>query len=257
VVVGISAYAKECQGADRDAEAFTQMLTGELGPLPPDGAVGNGAGEDTFGRWAPEKNIHKLVNGRATRSAIEEALTAIRTRAATQDRVVFYFAGRGTRLKGKRGLAGLALQPYGGAGEALSLEDLAKRVRAVPARRRLVILDVDFNAGPRGSGPSARAPKGLDAALREAFLADASGGAVVLASSLGQGERAQAYEGEGLLTHYLVRGLRGAADVGADGLTYGDLDAYLTRHVLNLSEVALPNPQRPRVVSLSPRDPLR
>jgi hypothetical protein len=59
------------------------------------------------------------------------------------------------------------------------------------------------------------------------------------------------------LTQYVVRGLQGAADQGGDGLSYEDLGAYLTRHVLNLSEVALPKPQRPRVIAVSPRDLIR
>ena len=60
-------------------------------------------------------------------------------------------------------------------------------------------------------------------------------------------------EPQGLLTLFLLRGLRGEADAGGDGLTQEDLARYLRRNVGNLSQVALEQPQRPMVVGKSER----
>jgi hypothetical protein len=255
LVVGISGYEDACVGADQDAEEFALLLTGELPRLLPEGVAGEVAEDAPRVLFAPTKNVRKLINGRATGQAIRDGLEAIRTRAMPQDILVFFFAGRGVRMPGKAGLEGLGLIPHGES-EAIPLPELAAALQEIPSRRRVVVLDVDFEQGQRGRG-SGDPLSQLDALLREAFLKGARGGAVVLAGAPEPGEEVQAYEERGLLTQYVVRGLQGAADQGGDGLSYEDLGAYLTRHVLNLSEVALPKPQRPRVIAVSPRDLIR
>ncbi len=257
VVVGVSAYPDApCQWADKDAEAFSKLLTGELAKLPPEGEAGEPLDdEDTpegrkRRRWAPEKNVALLVNGQAKPLAIKNALEAMIPRAQPQDRLVVYFAGRGERLSGKKTwLEALALHPYGG-GPPITLAELSKLVNNVPAQHRLIVLDVDFNPGQRGAGKKpAKQPSSLVGRVRKAFLDGAESGAVILATSLGRDEEVQSYEEQGLLTQYLIKGLQGAADRDGDGLSYEDLTDYLTRHVVHLSEVALASPQRPTVVT--------
>ena len=117
--------------------------------------------------------------------------------------------------------------------------------------------DADGVAGPRGpAGRDLEVPN-LDALLRDAFLQGIASGGVVLATVPGRETQAHVYDEQGLLTQYLLRGLAGEADEGGDGLTFDDLNTYLNRFVVNLSEVAMPSPQRPLVVSVSPRDRVR
>jgi hypothetical protein len=262
VVVGVSSYKTPCLAADADADLVARLLAGELADVPPDGSLDDATDGAFVGRsveerrWAPAKNVHHLVNGRASREGIVSALEQVRERARPEDRLVVSFAGRGARLTKGEGLGRFAFVPFGD--RPLSLSRLAELVTAVPARRRLVIFDVDFGPGERGWGKQrVSMPAGFEEALRAAFLEGASSGAVVLATSLGRGEGVQAYEGQGLLTQTLVRALRGAADEGGDGLSYADLSAYLERHVVHLSEVALARPQRPLVVALSEQDEVR
>ncbi|RMG19182.1 MAG: hypothetical protein D6731_00205 [Planctomycetota bacterium] len=253
VVVGVSAYAEPCAGADADAEAFAALLAGDVPALGPDGRPLDPQPPREERRWAPPKNVALLLNGQARCANVLEALERVAARAQPQDQVVFYFAGRGLR----RSDGALALLPGGGDEQPLLLSDLAAALRRVPARRRLVVFDADFQAGARGVGPRSGPPAGWPEALRELFLADASAGALVVATSLAADEEAQADAGHGLLTRYLVEGLAGAADADADGLSYADLDRYLQERVVNYSEVACERPQRPRLLSLGPGERLR
>ncbi len=252
VIAGVSIYPdQECAGADADAARFGALLAGEAGGEP----------------WAPAKNLTVLENAQVGRSALYRALARLRERARPSDTVVVYFAGRGKRRRARGLLAGLALEvppDERPRSHLVTLEELATWVRAIPARQRVIVLDVDFTSGPRAGAPEgfAAAPPPLEAgalepALRQAFFAGGVPGGVVLASRLRAGEQAQTYEGQGLLTRYLIEGLAGAADEGGDGLTWRDLATYLERHVGNLSEVALPAPQHPLVVGAGADEPLR
>ncbi len=245
LVVGVSSYEDECVGADADATAVQALLRGEGGAA-----------------WAPDKNLQLLANAQVGRRPLHAAVRRLAERARPADTLVVYFAGRGTRRRGA-GLHGFGLlvppDERGPRSGVVTLGELAEWLRAVPAQRRLLVLDADFQPGPRGPA-AAGAPVDEDALkrlLRGGFLPAGTQGAVVLASRLLEGERVQTYEGQGLLTRYLLQALQGDADEGKDGLTPRDLATYLAERVGNLSEVALGAPQHPLVVSPSPEAPLR
>jgi hypothetical protein len=91
VVVGISDYLNfgdeeggDLPGAERDAMAMRDVLVG---------------------RWGfPEENVLLLLNGEATRAAMEEALTGwLPARVDADDHVVFYFAGHGSQIWDENG----------------------------------------------------------------------------------------------------------------------------------------------------------
>ncbi|MGE0707277.1 MAG: hypothetical protein AB7N76_05000 [Planctomycetota bacterium] len=255
VVAGVSEYPDApCPGAQQDAEACARLLRGEERRLRPPGAGEHSAAP--LPRWLPEKNLTLRVNAQASRQTLLDAVAAAARAAREEDTLVLYFAGRGRRGAGP-GLAGLSL--VDAAGAELSLGALAEALAGARARARLIALDLDFAPGPRGLAPDPAAPPlPADAELQRelrGLLHPEGRGAVILASRLAPGEQAQAYafsagQEEGLLTHYLLRGLRGEADAGEDGLTYAELASYLAGHVENLSAVALPRRQVPLIVLL-------
>ena len=262
VVVGLGDYPSAaggpCLGAKADAEGVAAFLRGELAPLPPPGAQRE---PEPLSPWLPAKNLRVLLNAEAAAGASEgttsilEHVKAAAARARPQDALVVSLAGRG-RLRAGAGLAALELVDL--SGRALSLASLGEAIQASPAKRRLIVLDLDFRAGPRGLAPeqqglSAPSAGELSQALR-AWLHPSGSGAVILASDLGEGAQAHSFATEaedeqGLLTRYVLQGLRGEADAGEDGLTFADLGGYLERHVRNLSSVALGSPQRPLIVA--------
>jgi len=230
VLAGVATYdrAPPCLAADVDAHALAALLVGDAG------AVGSAL--------APRKNVRLLVDHQASAAAIGSALDALAGRCRPEDTLVLGLAGRGGLGSDGPGL----LDP---AGEVLSLARLAAVLRASRAGQRLVVLDLDLGAS-EGGGPrqgSARAASDVAPALA-ALLDGADAGLVVLATSLGPGEQAQPFEGQGLLTRFVLRGLAGEADRDEDGLTWGDLAEHLRSRVPALADVALPAPQRPLVV---------
>ena len=248
VVIGLSEYVDApCVGAKADAEAVAALLQGEGTALDASGAeVG------PLQPWLPRKNVTLLLNTQASTSAIASTLAAAAGRSRREDTLFFYAAGRGRIVQGPQG-AELELVDPQGAGTQIS--QLAAQVEGCAAKRRVFVFDVDFVGGPRGL-PGAGAPPDRDALLaqlRTLFHPEGEG-AVVLASSLGPEERVQTYaidagSERGVLTHYLLRCLRGEGDPGQDGLTWDDVSTYLDGYVFNLSEVALSHPQRPLVVA--------
>lgn len=123
--------------------------------------------------------------------------------------LVFYYAGHGTED---------ALSLPGG---PLPLGELRRALGAVPARLRLVLLD-SCRSGGRGRGVR-RGP-----AFALALSPEGPEGVVELRSA-SRGESAQESDslGGALFTHYLLSGLRGAADGDRDGqVTLAELYAY-------------------------------
>lgn len=262
VVVGLGDYPAAaggpCLGAKADAEGVAALLRGELAPLPPPGAQRE---PEALTPWLPAKNLRVLLNaeavagvdsGDATTSILAHVQAAA-ARARPQDALIVTLAGRG-RLRPGAGLAALELVDL--SGRALSLASLGEAIQQSPAKRRLILLDLDFRAGPRGLPPAEEeltppSPAELSRALR-GWLHPSGAGAVLLASDLSSASQAHSFaleadDEQGLLTRYALQALRGEADAGEDGLSYADLAAYLERHVRNLSSVALGSPQRPLV----------
>ena len=212
LVVGVSASTPPCLGADSDARAMSELMRGELAPLAGDGSVVESATTTELALTTPAKNVVDLVNERATCAALLAELKRIEVRAAPRDTVVLYFAGRGGQTRAA-GAAGYVLHLEDG---TISLAELGSALQRIPARRRLVVIDADFAQGPRGTAGRRTAPR-LGGLLKGALLSGADEGAVVLATRLTPSERVQLYEEQGLLTHFLLRGLRGQADAGGDG----------------------------------------
>lgn len=232
VAVGVTDYQGSggaCAGAADDARGLTAVLT-----TPPAGGS----------PLAPAKNVLTLVNLDATAAALDGALARLRARATADDTLLVSFSGRGWRRADGAGHA-LVLAD----GERRAVRDLVLSLREVPAARRVIVLDADFDGGPRAVDTFGPGGPALAAELLE-VMGDED--VIVLATSGGPDEQAQPYEDAagglgGLLSTYVTRALAGEADSGGDGLTVGDLVAYLDQRVPHIA-LTLPAAQRPRVL---------
>jgi hypothetical protein len=97
------------------------------------------------------------------------------------------------------------------AGERISYDDLRHRIQGIPAEVRLAILDsCASGAFTRNKGGVRRPPFLLDAS------ANTKGHAFLTSSAINEVAQESNRIGASFFTHYLVSGLRGAADVNRD-----------------------------------------
>ena len=142
-------------------------------------------------------------------AAIRRAAAAAASAPGDEVMVIFYFSGHGDAEDLHMG------------GERLPLAALASALDAVPAGVRLEILDA-CRSRPRAKGLRRVEPFAIALDDRR----DGPRGRVVmLASSDGEDAQESDVLGGGIFTHYLVSGLRGAADRDGDGQVTFD-EAY-------------------------------
>lgn len=179
-----------------------------------------------------EGSIAFLLDAGATRKDIEDALASL-TSSDPDDLVVMTFSGHGTedhRL--------VPVDADGGDLErtCLSLNDLAVRLDAIPARQLIVVLDCCFAGGFGGARvfapTAARAPIEDRTLLERLVRGD---GRVVFTAS-GKGEPAletQRYA-HGLFTYHLLEALQGVGDfASADHIPLYALLEYASKSVLD------------------------
>ncbi|MFO0750060.1 MAG: caspase family protein [Myxococcota bacterium] len=241
VAVGVDAYQDETlrlSFATADAKAIAQAFTPGL-----------------FARI----DTTLLLDDKATRAGIRDALAALTKTAKPRDAVLVYLAGHGT-------LVGSTFYylPYEAraasdedvARTGLSQSDLAEALTQIAATKQIVILDACHSgAGAAalgrllGSGNGDRDPLGMARAQRR--LARASGVFLVAAATAAQKAGEIRELGHGVLTYAILTGLGTggkppAAQLTADGqVTVNALLAWLDDEVPRLTARHHGGPQTP------------
>jgi hypothetical protein len=228
LVIGISKYRSipEVKYAAKDAEIVSRYL------------------ENVGG--VPAANIKLLKNNSATRadivSSVEEWLPR---RVKPSSKVYVYYAGHGTPdpktneayIVPYEGEPGYRKKLYG-------LNKLYKSLSDLPSDNVFVMLDSCFS----GSGGRSVMPKGsrpVSLSIENPVLAGE--GVVVLAASRGD-EISSDYERvkHGLFTYFLLKGLKGDADAGGDGLVdISELYLYVNDRVSETAIKELDREQHP------------
>lgn len=218
VVVGISEYQDPRVGhlryAHRDAALFVRML--EAGAL---------------GQVAPE-NIQLLTNSDATEARFRTMLDWLRQQSRAGDQVILYFSGHGdvgrTVSRPEYLLLHDATDQSYSLGGAIKLRDLQEEITTLSSEigaRVIVILDA-CRAGKLGD---ARIDD--EGALgREGLQRQATNEIKLLSCKPDQfsQEGPQWNGGQGVFTHYLIKGLTGMADHNRDDVvTASELRRYL------------------------------
>jgi hypothetical protein len=185
--------------AEADANRFRDVLV-ELGDVRPDRAIVSMGG-------SPEQLLQALTEARGRAAEIQ--------RSGSRVVLLFYYSGHGDE-------DGLHL-PRG----TMPLSELRAEMNRIPADLRIAILDAC-----RSSGKSKGVRRGPEFDL--AIAPDSPHGTVEIRAS-SSGEAAQESEelGGAVFTHFLLSGLRGAADSDGDGrVTLAELYAYAYRRTL-------------------------
>ena len=226
VIVGVSKYQYPnltLRYADRDAEELYKLL------LTP-----NGGGFQS-------DHICKLTNEQATTGNVTRALRSFLKKPAREDLVLIYFACHGSPDPDRPGnvyLLTYDTDPTDIAGTALPMETIDQALKGNLHSEKVIILADTCHSAAIGGGIGGRRSVVDDSKLMNRFLQDISrskGGVALLTSAEANEvsfEDAKWGGGHGVFTHYLLEGMRGAADRDGNGLvTIGELFEYVRDNV--------------------------
>jgi len=238
IVVGISKYRHEnlnLKYADRDAEALYELL------LTPSGG------------GFEKEHIVKLVNEEATTANITRALRSFLKKPAQEDIVLIYFACHGAPDIDRPGIVYLLthdVDPKDISGTALPMREIDLSLRENLLAERAIILADTCHSAAIGGGIGRR-DAGNNTAVVNSYLREVSktrGGVALLTSAEANEvsfEDAKWGDGHGVFTHYLLEGMKGAADRSPKNgvVTVGELFEYVRENVQRATE----NKQHPCV----------
>ena len=254
VVVGIDRYASpdisRLKGAVNDAKALASTLTQSLG-MPRNQVLLYTSESD---------QAH-----RPTTANVVKALRYVGQRARPGDPFVLAFSGHGI----SRGEDSYLLTYHSdlGAAEytALKVRALAELVRAIPSRKKLVVLDACRNDPRAGKGDhdnvlTASFSRGVEGARPLKSGQAGQGGDRVVATlfSCGLGERSYEWgaKGRGFFSWHLEQGLRGKAADDQGRVTLAGLVTYLRREVpQSLAQVSGVGPRQTPFAKMEGNDP--
>jgi tetratricopeptide (TPR) repeat protein len=247
IIVGISKYEHQrlnLKYADRDAEELYKLL------LTPSGG---GFEED---------HIKKLINKEATTSEITKALRSFLQKPAKEDIVLLYFACHGAPDPARPNTVYLLphdTDPEDISGTAVPMREIDQSLRENLYAERIVIIADTCHSAAIG-GRITRRDATNDAQVINDYLQQVSKakGGVALLTSAEANESAQEDEqwgsGHGVLTHFILQGMRGYAD-GYGGrpkdgkVAIGELFDYVCENVKRAT-----NHQQHPVIGTNPFD---
>jgi hypothetical protein len=172
----------------------------------------------------PAANVELLLDGEASAEGIRKALGRLAQAAAEGETVVFFFSGHGGRIEtgpdAGEYLIPFDCDPSNLSGTSLSGSEIADLLKAIKAKRLVVLLDACHSAGAADVKALELAP-GIKAGLAEkTYNALAHGVGRVMMASSRPSEVSFVLPGmrNSLFTHHLLDALRGAAPTHGDGL---------------------------------------
>ncbi len=229
VVVGVSKYKSEripsLRYADKDAEGIYEILRKPMR----EGGMG-----------VEPANIQLLLNENATSSKVRQALTDFLKQTIAEDQVFIFFAGHGAADPDRPKILYILTydtDPENMASTSLKMEDFQSSLRDyVMAKNVFVWADACHSRGLGVSQTtrSAFAPPELINAYLEEIANARPGTWTFSASDIDQ----FSYEdpkwggGHGVFTHFLIEGLKGAADLNNDHMIQvSELSQYVGQNV--------------------------
>jgi uncharacterized caspase-like protein len=203
LIIGINDYTDpkipDLKYAEIDAQSLYKTLT-----------------DPQVGGFKPE-NTTLLLGKQASTRDVKKALSGLRGVGAN-DLVVVYFSGHGAKQRGETCWVTQDAELNFLADTALTNDQIAKYLGAIPSKRLVVLLDACYAAD---TVINQKAVVSVDAIAR----AFEGAGRVTIASAGGGEESIEAPDlQQGVFTYFLVQGMRGEADKPP----YGNLDGVMT-----------------------------
>lgn len=191
-----------------------------------------------------EGSFTSLLDSQATLARLREQFDGLAS-ASEDDFVVISFSGHGTE---DHRLVGVDADVFDLNNSCMSLDELAEKFDAIPAKQLFVVLDCCFSGGFGGARYFAPATtRGPLVENRDSFvrLARGDGRVVLAASAAGEPALEAAEFGHGLLTYHLIRALQGPSELVENGrIDFLALAGFVGRQVLD-SAILLGEKQNP------------
>jgi len=212
LIIGINEYqsASPLSYAINDAEAIAQLLIDEFG--------------------FDDENVLLLTDANATKSRIMDSFLSYASKSGMNDRILFFFAGHGNTVSGRRGEVGF-LVPYDGKPQSLSTlirwDELTGNAELIPAKHVLFVMDACYGglAITRSLAPgSTRFLK--DMLLRYSRQVLTAGKANETVADAGG-----PISGHSIFTGHFIEALKGKAASGDGIITANGVMAYVYEHV--------------------------
>jgi hypothetical protein len=201
VVVGVSDYygnLSDLEYSDDDASVFYRYL------------------KQAFPTEMASGSSRLLLNKEATKANIMKAIKEIFSQSTDNDFIVFYFSGHG---------APGYFCPTDYISQRVEHSDIKELFKRSNAKYRLCIADACFS-GSIGSGTASEQSSSSTVDLKDARIA------VIMSSKPSQTSMETSSLRQGLFSYYLIRGLRGVADLNNDSyVTVGELFLYVKKIV--------------------------
>ena len=225
VVIGINTYANvtNLSYAVNDARGFYRILVEK--------------------NRIPAENVTLLLDEEAILTKLRSTLgTQLKKKAGKEDMVIIYFAGHGATERDTMSPDGDGLEKYllpvdadpdDLYASALPMRELSHIFNRLRSDRLIFIADACYS-GATG-GRTINITDGLRASISDKFLDRISSGKgrIILSASGANEVSAEKPEMQhGVFTHFLLKGLEGAADVNRDGLiTVDEIYNYVSTQV--------------------------
>ena len=201
VVVGVADYdgsLSDLEYSDDDASVFYSYL------------------KKAFPEEMSKGKSRLLLNKDATKENVLRALSDVFSQSTEDDYIVFYFSGHG---------APGYFCPTDYTTQKLDHSVIKEAFRKAKAKYRLCIADACFS-GSIGSAAQGNNNSTSSTELKDARIA------VIMSSKPSQTSMETAALRQGLFSYYMIRGLRGVADLNKDSyVTMGELFLYVKRAV--------------------------
>lgn len=177
----------------------------------------------------PDEQVSVLIDESATKKNIMQSLDDLVARAGENDAVFCFFSGHG--------LSGSFLPiDSDGYRHALAYEEIKERLSACKAKQKLYVADACYSGSLLGT----RTALTQSVQMLYSKLSESSGGTAFLLSSKKE-EYSLESSGlrQGIFSHFLIKGLKGDADVDNDQIvTVTELYKYVYHQVREYTQMA-------------------
>ena len=196
VVVGVSDYKynqsiTDLTWCDEDANLFYKFLTIQEG--------------------IPDKNISLLLDHQATKSNILSSMKSTFSKANKNDYIIFYFSGHGNT-------GYFCPADINGYDNKLYHNDIKSSFKSSKANSKLCVVDACMSGSIRDKNDKL---EDIDKSIKKSFDKDES--IVVITASRRSETSVESSEvQQGIFSYYLIKGLKGAADLNKDREIYAD-----------------------------------
>ena len=186
-------------------------------------------------------HLFELYDGQATNRNIQSLLgTQIKSKAGREDTVIIFFAGHGAPEESETSLDGDGIEKYilpcdANTSDlyttAIPMDEIARIFRRIKAERVILLADCCYSGQTGGRTILSKTRANISDAFLDR-LSRGKGRIIITASSASEVSKESDDLKHGYFTYYLLKGLKGAADVDEDGfIDVNEISSYLNREV--------------------------